>query len=133
MLQYDPARRPTASDVLGYPYFTTEDPAPRQATEYVVLYACESVHLLTLDRLRDLEGDWHEFESKALRKENERRDKEARRANNKELHRERDREREREREKEKEKRRASAMPSTNEREVKRPRPSSAASAAMDQT
>lgn len=31
-------------------------------------------------RLAQLEGDWHEFESKALRKENERKDKEARRA-----------------------------------------------------
>ena len=30
-------------------------------------------------RLATLEGDWHEFESKALRKENERKDKEARR------------------------------------------------------
>ena len=30
-------------------------------------------------RLAKLEGDWHEFESKALRKENERKDKEARR------------------------------------------------------
>ena len=29
-------------------------------------------------RLSKLEGDWHEFESKALRKENERKDKEAR-------------------------------------------------------
>jgi CTD kinase subunit alpha len=29
--------------------------------------------------LVELEGDWHEFESKALRKENERKDKEARR------------------------------------------------------
>lgn len=32
-----------------------------------------------MDRLSKLEGDWHEFESKALRKENERKDKEARR------------------------------------------------------
>jgi CTD kinase subunit alpha len=31
-----------------------------------------------------LEGDWHEFESKALRKENEKKDKEARRALQKE-------------------------------------------------
>jgi CTD kinase subunit alpha len=31
-----------------------------------------------------LEGDWHEFESKALRKENERKDKEARRQAQKE-------------------------------------------------
>ena len=28
----------------------------------------------------NLQGDWHEFESKALRRENERKDKEARRA-----------------------------------------------------
>ncbi|KAI9812961.1 MAG: kinase subunit of RNA polymerase II carboxy-terminal domain kinase I [Phylliscum demangeonii] len=63
LFQYDPVKRPSASDVLEHPYFTTEEPAPRQATE-----------------LRHLEGDWHEFESKALRKENERRDKEARRS-----------------------------------------------------
>jgi CTD kinase subunit alpha len=31
-----------------------------------------------------LDGDWHEFESKALRKENERKDKEARRQAQKE-------------------------------------------------
>lgn len=30
-------------------------------------------------RLAAIEGEWHEFESKALRKENERKDKEARR------------------------------------------------------
>ena len=35
-------------------------------------------------RLSKLEGDWHEFESKALRKENERKDKEARRQAQKE-------------------------------------------------
>lgn len=63
-------------------------------------------------RLKDLEGDWHEFESKALRKENERKDKEARRAVRQEEH-----------QREKEKRRASvAAPS--ERESKRQRPSS---------
>lgn len=39
---------------------------------------------LTRRRLQALEGDWHEFESKALRKENEKRDKEARRAVQKE-------------------------------------------------
>ncbi|KAL8849583.1 MAG: hypothetical protein Q9221_005457 [Calogaya cf. arnoldii] len=96
MLLYDPAKRPTASDVLEHPYFTTEDPAPRQAVE-----------------LKDLEGDWHEFESKALRKENERRNQEARRAARNEEH-----------QKEKEKRRASTHPSTAERETKRPRTSS---------
>ncbi|EKG18814.1 hypothetical protein MPH_03830 [Macrophomina phaseolina MS6] len=62
MFQYDPAARPSASDVLEHPYFTTEEPAPRRAWE-----------------LEKLEGDWHEFESKALRKEKERLDKEARR------------------------------------------------------
>lgn len=32
------------------------------------------------NRLAALDGEWHEFESKALRKDNERKDKEARRA-----------------------------------------------------
>ncbi|OJD33008.1 cmgc cdk crk7 protein kinase [Diplodia corticola] len=63
MFLFDPAARPSASDVLEHPYFTTEEPPPRRATE-----------------LEDLQGDWHEFESKALRKEKERMDKEARRA-----------------------------------------------------
>ncbi|KAF7923160.1 uncharacterized protein EAE98_007865 [Botrytis deweyae] len=67
MFQYDPAKRPSASDVLEHPYFTTEEPTARQAIE-----------------LKELKGDWHEFESKALRKENERKDKEARRAAQKE-------------------------------------------------
>ncbi|PMD37592.1 Pkinase-domain-containing protein [Hyaloscypha variabilis F] len=67
MFQYDPAKRPSASDVLEHPYFTTEEPKPKQAVE-----------------LSKLEGDWHEFESKALRKENERKDKEARRQAQKE-------------------------------------------------
>lgn len=67
MFQYDPAKRPSASEVLEHPYFTTEEPAPKTVTE-----------------LRELEGDWHEFESKALRKENERKDKEAKKALQKE-------------------------------------------------
>ena len=33
MFLYDPAKRPTAGDVLEHPYFTTEEPAPRQAVE----------------------------------------------------------------------------------------------------
>lgn len=33
MLLYDPAKRPTAGDVLEHPYFTTEEPAPMQAVE----------------------------------------------------------------------------------------------------
>lgn len=62
MFQYDPAKRPSASDVLEHPYFTTEEPEAKQVLE-----------------LSKIDGDWHEFESKALRKENERKDKEARR------------------------------------------------------
>ncbi|OBT57743.1 CMGC/CDK/CRK7 protein kinase [Pseudogymnoascus sp. 24MN13] len=76
MFQYDPAKRPTAGDVLEHPYFAVEEPAPQQAIE-----------------LQTLEGDWHEFESKALRKENEKRDKEARRAVQKEAAREKERKR----------------------------------------
>ncbi len=30
-----------------------------------------------MSRLKNLDGDWHEFESKALRRENERREREA--------------------------------------------------------
>ncbi|KAF5027853.1 hypothetical protein F66182_41 [Fusarium sp. NRRL 66182] len=60
MLHYDPAKRPTAAQVLQHAYFTEEAPQPRQATEL-------STH-----------NDWHEFESKALRKENDRREREAR-------------------------------------------------------
>lgn len=33
MLRYDPAKRPTAAEVLQDPYFVSEDPAPRQAIE----------------------------------------------------------------------------------------------------
>ena len=35
MFMYDPSKRPTAGDVLEHPYFMTEEPAPRQAIEYV--------------------------------------------------------------------------------------------------
>lgn len=63
MFLYDPAARPTAADVLEHPFFTSEQPPAKRA-----------------EALKELEGDWHEFESKALRKEKERQDKEARRA-----------------------------------------------------
>jgi len=63
MFAYDPKERPSAGDVLEHPYFVTEEPRPRQVFE-----------------LKDLQGDWHEFESKALRKEKERVEREARRA-----------------------------------------------------
>ncbi|KAK4137646.1 Pkinase-domain-containing protein [Trichocladium antarcticum] len=63
MLHYDPAKRPTAAEVLQHPYFTTEEPAARQAVE-----------------LKDIGGEWHELESKALRREKERKEKERARA-----------------------------------------------------
>ncbi|KAF1833947.1 Pkinase-domain-containing protein [Decorospora gaudefroyi] len=63
MFLFDPNARPTAADVLEHPFFTSEAPAAKRA-----------------DALKELEGDWHEFESKALRKEKEKQDKEARRA-----------------------------------------------------
>ena len=98
MFLYDPAKRPTASDVLEHPYFTIEEPTPAQAVE-----------------LKDLEGDWHEFESKALRKENERKDKEARH-----------KQRQEEYEREKAKRKAASISGIAEkdRDPKRLRPSS---------
>ncbi|RAH48435.1 putative protein kinase [Aspergillus brunneoviolaceus CBS 621.78] len=52
VFQYDPAKRPTTGQILAHPYFTTEEPRPQQAIE-----------------LENIEGDWHEFESKALRRE----------------------------------------------------------------
>jgi CTD kinase subunit alpha len=63
MFLYDPTARPAAADVLEHPFFTSESPPPKRA-----------------EALKELEGDWHEFESKALRKEKEKQDKEARRA-----------------------------------------------------
>ncbi|KAK6435899.1 serine/threonine protein kinase, CMGC, CDC2/CDK subfamily [Oleoguttula sp. CCFEE 5521] len=86
MFQYDSTNRPTASDVLEHPYFTTEEPAAMQVVE-----------------LEGLEGDWHEFESKALRKEKERNEREARR---------------REREKEGEKRKAEVEAGGESKKVK---------------
>ena len=62
MFLYDPALRPTAADVLEHPYFVVEEPRAQQVVE-----------------LEGLVGDWHEFESKALRKEKERLEREARR------------------------------------------------------
>ncbi|PYI22877.1 Pkinase-domain-containing protein [Aspergillus violaceofuscus CBS 115571] len=52
VFQYDPAKRPTTGQILAHPYFTSEEPLPQQAIE-----------------LENIEGDWHEFESKALRRE----------------------------------------------------------------
>lgn len=35
LFRYDPTKRPTATEVLEHAYFTTEEPAPKQAIEYV--------------------------------------------------------------------------------------------------
>jgi len=40
----------------------------------------QNTDCLLFSRLQNLDGDWHEFESKALRRENERKEKEAKRA-----------------------------------------------------
>ncbi|KAK1825317.1 serine/threonine protein kinase, CMGC, CDC2/CDK sub [Friedmanniomyces endolithicus] len=61
MLSYDPANRPMAADVLEHRYFH------------------EGVKAQQVWELADLEGDWHEFESKALRKEKEKQERENRR------------------------------------------------------
>ncbi|AEO56429.1 hypothetical protein MYCTH_2301373 [Thermothelomyces thermophilus ATCC 42464] len=63
MFRYDPDTRPTAAEILKHPYFTEEEPAPRQAVE-----------------LKDIGGEWHELESKALRREKEKKEKERARA-----------------------------------------------------
>lgn len=47
MFQYDPAKRPSASDVLEHPYFTVEEPPAQQAVEYVQSFtspACYTAH-----------------------------------------------------------------------------------------
>ncbi|KAM5464715.1 serine/threonine protein kinase, CMGC, CDC2/CDK subfamily [Microsporum audouinii] len=64
IFRYDASKRPSAEEILAHPYFVSEEPGPQQAME-----------------LADVEGDWHEFESKAHRKE---KDKEARRAEQRE-------------------------------------------------
>ncbi|KAF9887323.1 kinase subunit of RNA polymerase II carboxy-terminal domain kinase I [Aspergillus nanangensis] len=87
IFRYDPSTRPTAEQILAHPYFEEEEPQPQQAIE-----------------LENIEGDWHEFESKALRKE---RDREARRA---------------EHQRDKEKRKVGSSAPQSEREPKRGRP-----------
>lgn len=59
MFRYDPTKRPSAEQVLAHAYFTNEEPRPEQAVE-----------------LANVPGDWHEFESKAHRRENDKREKE---------------------------------------------------------
>lgn len=59
MFKYDPTKRPSAEEVLAHAYFTSEEPKAIQAVE-----------------LANVPGDWHEFESKAHRRENDKREKE---------------------------------------------------------
>ncbi|KAL9052441.1 MAG: hypothetical protein Q9162_005410 [Coniocarpon cinnabarinum] len=66
MLCYDPHLRPSAAEVLQHPYFTEEEPQEERL------------------ELGDIGGEWHEFESKALRKEKERQEYERRRQRDKE-------------------------------------------------
>lgn len=61
MFVFDPATRPSASEVLGHAYFMAEEPKEQQCVE-----------------LGALEGEWHEFESKAARREKERGEREVR-------------------------------------------------------
>lgn len=61
MFRFDPAKRPTAEEVLGHAYFVSEEPRASQPVE-----------------LEMVEGDWHEFESKAHRRENDKKEKERR-------------------------------------------------------
>ncbi|KIW79975.1 hypothetical protein Z517_06590 [Fonsecaea pedrosoi CBS 271.37] len=59
MFKYDPKKRPNAEQVLNHEYFTSEEPLAEQPVE-----------------LANVEGDWHEFESKMHRRENDKREKE---------------------------------------------------------
>lgn len=61
MFHFDPAKRPAAEEVLGHSYFVSEEPRASQPVE-----------------LELVEGDWHEFESKAHRRENDKKEKERR-------------------------------------------------------
>jgi CTD kinase subunit alpha len=51
IFQHDPKKRPTAAEVLGHPFFTSEAPLPQSAGPV----------------LEAVEGDWHELEYKMIR------------------------------------------------------------------
>lgn len=57
---------------MSFPIRSNPSPSPP--------FSSENAFANQLHRLAELDGDWHEFESKALRRENERKEKEARRA-----------------------------------------------------
>ncbi|KAI9731895.1 MAG: kinase subunit of RNA polymerase II carboxy-terminal domain kinase I [Cirrosporium novae-zelandiae] len=103
MFSYDPERRPTATQVLQHPFFTSEGPAPKRAVDH------KRELTGSPNRLENMDGDWHEFEYKNLRN----REREARKA---------------EHQKEREKRKTTGNSGgTDERDAKRQRPSSSQS------
>jgi serine/threonine protein kinase len=68
LLAYDPQVRASATQALSAPYFTTEQPGPELPLEYVhdlwlllrTQYSCDR-------RLSELQGEWHELETKRER------------------------------------------------------------------
>ena len=58
LLSLDPEQRPTALEALQHPYFTKELPRPEEPNGYDLFGIC------TYDRLVEMDGEWHEFESK---------------------------------------------------------------------
>jgi CTD kinase subunit alpha len=53
VFQYDPAKRPSAEEVLKHPYFVSEEPAPQPPIEYVFPFAWICYELFT-----DSHSDW---------------------------------------------------------------------------
>jgi CTD kinase subunit alpha len=66
LLAYDPQSRATASQALGAPYFTSEEPAPELPTWYVGSLT-SAFPALTSCSISQLEGEWHELETKRER------------------------------------------------------------------
>jgi CTD kinase subunit alpha len=62
VFSYDPKKRPTAKEVLEHRYFSL-DPKPERAIT-----------------IRELKGDWHEYESKGRRKREQREQREREKA-----------------------------------------------------
>lgn len=83
LLALDPARRPTADEVLKFPYFTTEEPKPEMPTMCALVPTCQALcgtgiltraTVSTRNRLADVKGEWHEYESKRERARKRHRD-----------------------------------------------------------
>lgn len=97
LLLYNPLKRVSASEALAASYFTSELPGP-ELPEYVysVPKSCSSKRCLTLclylSSLCQLDGEWHEYESKREREKTRRKAK----ADAKEKEKDKDREKEKE-------------------------------------